>query len=132
MDDIIKKTIKELVLNFISEMNEWEKFCNNLKNENTQLSWNEKHDTYPAPQLEHDTEVDNAIPELTPVLELNDEEEKTAKIQTLIPEDHDTEIDHDIPKQEATVTKTSSGMTFLMLVFAALGGLCSWIFQSCQ
>lgn len=25
-------------------MNEWEKFCNNLKNENTQLSWNEKHD----------------------------------------------------------------------------------------
>ncbi|RGZ53530.1 hypothetical protein DW984_21640 [Parabacteroides distasonis] len=44
MDDIIKKTIKELVLNFISEMNEWEKFCNNLKNENTQLSWNEKHD----------------------------------------------------------------------------------------
>ena len=42
MDDVTKKTIEELVLNFISEMNEWEKFCNNLKKENTQLSWNEK------------------------------------------------------------------------------------------
>lgn len=31
MDDVTKKTIEELVLNFISEMNEWEKFCNNLK-----------------------------------------------------------------------------------------------------
>lgn len=103
-----------------------------IKRKDELMSWNEKHDTYPAPQLEHDTEVDNAIPELTPVLELNDEEEKTAKIQTLIPEDHDTEIDHDIPKQEAIVTKTSSGMTFLMLAFAALGGLFSWIFQSCQ
>lgn len=44
MDDVTKKTIEELVLNFISEMNEWEKFCNNLKKENTQLSWNEKQD----------------------------------------------------------------------------------------
>ena len=44
MDDVTKKTIEELVLNFISEMNEWEKFCNNLKKENTQLSWSEKQD----------------------------------------------------------------------------------------
>ena len=44
MDDVTKKTIEELVLNFISEMNEWEKICNNLKKENTQLSWNEKQD----------------------------------------------------------------------------------------
>ena len=44
MDDETKKTIEELVLNFISEMNEWEKICNNLKKENTQLSWNEKQD----------------------------------------------------------------------------------------
>ena len=36
MDDVTKKTIEELVLNFISEMNEWEKICNNLKKENTQ------------------------------------------------------------------------------------------------
>ena len=28
MDDVTKKTIEELVLNFISEMNEWEKYCN--------------------------------------------------------------------------------------------------------
>lgn len=41
MDDVTKKTIEEFVLNFISEMNEWEKFCNSLKKENTQLSWNE-------------------------------------------------------------------------------------------
>lgn len=39
MDDVTKKTIEEFVLNFISEMNEWEKFCNSLKKENTQLSW---------------------------------------------------------------------------------------------
>ena len=44
MDDITKKILEELVLNFISEMNEWEKICNNLKKENTQLSWNEKQD----------------------------------------------------------------------------------------
>lgn len=44
MDDVTKKTIEEFVLNFISEMNEWEKFCNSLKKENTQLSWNEKQD----------------------------------------------------------------------------------------
>ena len=31
MDDVTKKTIEELVLNFISEMNEWEKFCKQLK-----------------------------------------------------------------------------------------------------
>ena len=33
MDDVTKKTIEELVLNFISEMNEWEKFCNNRSEE---------------------------------------------------------------------------------------------------
>lgn len=27
MDDVTKKTIEELVLNFISEMNEWENFA---------------------------------------------------------------------------------------------------------
>ena len=31
MDDVTKKTIEELVLNFISEMNEWEKFLQQLK-----------------------------------------------------------------------------------------------------
>ena len=29
-NDITKKTIEKLVLNFISEMNEWEKYCNEL------------------------------------------------------------------------------------------------------
>ena len=40
MDDITKKTIEKLVLNFISEMNEWEKYCNEL-DQNTQLAWDE-------------------------------------------------------------------------------------------
>lgn len=40
MDDITKKTIDELVRNFISEMNEWEKYCNEL-DQNTQLAWDE-------------------------------------------------------------------------------------------
>ena len=40
MDDITKKAIEELVQNFISEMNEWEKYCNEL-DENTQLAWDE-------------------------------------------------------------------------------------------
>lgn len=40
MDDVTKKTIEELVLNFISEMNEWEKYCNEL-DQNTQLAWDE-------------------------------------------------------------------------------------------
>ena len=31
MDDVTKKTIEELVLNFISEMNEWEKILQQLK-----------------------------------------------------------------------------------------------------
>ena len=37
MDDIIKKTIKELVLNFISEMNEWEKYCNEFDEDQLEL-----------------------------------------------------------------------------------------------
>ena len=45
MDDVTKKTIEELVLNFISEMNEWEKILQQLKKRKiTQLSWNEKQD----------------------------------------------------------------------------------------
>lgn len=40
MDDITKKTIEGLVLNFISEMNEWEKYCNELE-KNTQLAYEE-------------------------------------------------------------------------------------------
>ena len=35
MDDITKKILEELVINFISEMNEWEKYCNEL-DQNTQ------------------------------------------------------------------------------------------------
>ena len=40
MDDITKKILEELVINFISEMNEWEKYCNEL-DQNTQLAWDE-------------------------------------------------------------------------------------------
>ena len=40
MDDITKKILEELVINFISEMNEWEKYCNEL-DQNTQLVWDE-------------------------------------------------------------------------------------------
>ena len=40
MDDITKKILEELVINFISEMNEWEKHCNEL-DQNTQLAWDE-------------------------------------------------------------------------------------------
>lgn len=40
MDDITKKILEELVIDFISEMNEWEKYCNEL-DQNTQLAWDE-------------------------------------------------------------------------------------------
>ena len=40
MDDITKKILEELVINFISEMNEWEKYCNEL-DQNTELAWDE-------------------------------------------------------------------------------------------
>ena len=40
MDDITKKILEELVINFISEMNEWEKYCNEL-DQNTQLACDE-------------------------------------------------------------------------------------------
>ena len=40
MNDITKKILEELVINFISEMNEWEKYCNEL-DQNTQLAWDE-------------------------------------------------------------------------------------------
>ncbi|OUP33133.1 NTF2 fold immunity protein [Bacteroides sp. An19] len=40
MDNTTKKMIEELVQNFISEMNEWEKYCNELE-KNTQLAWDE-------------------------------------------------------------------------------------------
>lgn len=40
MDDITKKTIEELVMNFILEMNKWEKYCNEL-DENIQLAYEE-------------------------------------------------------------------------------------------
>jgi hypothetical protein len=94
-----------------------------IKRKDELMSWNETHDTYPAPPI--DTEVDNAIPELDP--ESNPDE---INVPTLIPEDHDTETDHDIPKPKSTITKTSSGITLLMLAFAALGSLFSWM--SCQ
>ena len=37
MDDITKKTIEELVLNFISEMNKWEKYCNKFDEDQLDL-----------------------------------------------------------------------------------------------
>ena len=37
MDDITKKTIEELVLNFISEMNKWEKYCNKFDEDQLEL-----------------------------------------------------------------------------------------------
>ena len=40
MDDITKKILEELVINFISEMNDWEKYCKEL-DPNTQLVWEE-------------------------------------------------------------------------------------------
>lgn len=90
-----------------------------IKRKDELMSWDEKHDTYPAPPLEHDTEVDNAIPEPDP---------ETVNIPTSTLEDHNIETDRDIPKQ----TKSSSNMTLVMLIITALGGFFSIFFQSCQ
>lgn len=37
MDDITKKILEELVINFISEMNEWEKYCNEFDEDQLEL-----------------------------------------------------------------------------------------------
>lgn len=103
-----------------------------LKRKDELMSWQERYDTYPSPPPEpHDTEIDNPIPE-PPAEEHEDTKPEVAVAEVpTVPEEHDTEIDHDIPKQETGVTKTSNSMTVVMLI-AALGGLFSWLFQSCQ
>ena len=45
MDDITKKTIEELVLNFISEMNKWEKYCNKFDEDQLELDETEHKTT---------------------------------------------------------------------------------------
>ncbi|OUO66873.1 NTF2 fold immunity protein [Bacteroides sp. An269] len=42
MDDVTKKAIEELVLNFISEMNEWEKYCNEFDEDQLELDETER------------------------------------------------------------------------------------------
>ena len=37
MNDITKKILEELVINFISEMNEWEKYCNEFDEDQLEL-----------------------------------------------------------------------------------------------
>ncbi len=107
-----------------------------LKRKNELMSWQER-DTFPSPPP--DTEVDNAIPEPEP--EISPEPEVIAEITKPSPEEIVTEVEHEIPKQDpdpvpvntntSKTTKTSN-MTFIMLAVTALGGLLSWVFQSCQ
>lgn len=108
-----------------------------MKKKDELMSWHPEplRDTDPAPPLEpHDTEVDNPLPEVPVHEELPDLPDFPVHHEEL-----DTDVDHEIPeppKEKPAVVDAkvpSNGrMTVVMLVVASLGGLVSWILQSCQ